>query len=506
MRSLTRGAAPSCSHRNQETNNLVEMRWSRTTTAAVLGGLVVAWVSVGACRSPTEITVVLATDLPCDGLTARVGAGASFGDGAACVAGARHGIQDLGSIVLVPSGDQGAALTVVATVARGKKPVDCDPAGDLDCVVARRKLRFIPHSPLTIPVDLRAACLGKACGSDTTCVLGECLSASFDDPSAVADLDAGSTYDASRDGGQGGADAASDASPDAGASDGGPAFCTGGVLEPNPPTPTLSELAATSSHVFWIAGGAIAFYDVAAKSLRTVPGTGGTTRIAAADTTVYYSSVTGELKAYDIVSAKYTQVAGASFSLAAFGAATGASANPYYANPVSVLQGDGGVLFDLVGPAATAKGELAVTRTEAWVTLDPGVYAGPLSGPGGSVTAKFPYPVGTHIRELTTNGLRVAWLIDQPTPTLVSVRLSDDVPATMPSDSVHVSLSSVGLYRDTGMGLLLREGLDYPSTSPATKIIDAKPGAIVGKVVALPSCVYAWHSSATGPALVSYPP
>ncbi len=63
-------------------------------------------------------------------------------------------------------------------------PGSSPPDYGVGCIVARRGLDFTPHEPLTVPVVLRAACNGIACGETQTCVSGTCVSASIPDPSA----------------------------------------------------------------------------------------------------------------------------------------------------------------------------------------------------------------------------------------------------------------------------------------------------------------------------------
>jgi hypothetical protein len=154
--------------------------------AAAVG--VGALICAGSCRAPTEITVVLYTDTPCEkvmGSTVRVGALAGIdgtapkGSSSACDRGA------LGSLVVVPSGATDDEVALEVTLGVGRDPGGCDGAGfGPGCIVARRAIRFLPHTPLRIAVPLRQACNGVRCLPTETCVNGKCASATIGDPSA----------------------------------------------------------------------------------------------------------------------------------------------------------------------------------------------------------------------------------------------------------------------------------------------------------------------------------
>jgi hypothetical protein len=153
-------------------------------------GLVITLVAAS-CRSPTEITLELTTDEPCElvfATGANITAG-SFEELERKPPGARtsdcralNGEGSLGSLVLVPSGplDDPIAVRVVMGVTRSAD--DCVAAIPPDysgCIVARRSLRYLPHTPLTLPIALRRACVGKECPGQT-CVEGSCVDPSID--------------------------------------------------------------------------------------------------------------------------------------------------------------------------------------------------------------------------------------------------------------------------------------------------------------------------------------
>jgi outer membrane protein assembly factor BamB len=144
---------------------------------------------LGGCREPTQMTFVLSTDVPCErvtGVAIAVGAPEDI-DSKPLATTTRTctGAGDLGTIVTVPSGSKTDAMSIKVTVGVGRDPSECQGATfGTGCIAARRSLRYIPHTPLTLGVDLRSVCNGVVCGSDETCVAGACTSALVGDPGA----------------------------------------------------------------------------------------------------------------------------------------------------------------------------------------------------------------------------------------------------------------------------------------------------------------------------------
>jgi hypothetical protein len=149
-------------------------------------GLLLVLGAITSCRAPTEIALVLSTDVKCvdlRGTSVTVGrlgeieTKASTTSSTFCDASG-----DLGLLVVVPSGGKSdeVAMKIVAGV--GRDADSCVPPYGKGCVVARRALHFLPHTPLRILVPLRAACNGVACGETETCVEGRCVGAEIADP------------------------------------------------------------------------------------------------------------------------------------------------------------------------------------------------------------------------------------------------------------------------------------------------------------------------------------
>jgi hypothetical protein len=163
---------------------------------AAVGAAAALGVTVASCRSPTEIKVVVTTDFDCADLkdvTVTVG---TLGDALESdpPASTSSSCSDggVGTIVVVPSGSDHAEIGIKVVGGFGVKqaeacaptPGSSPPDYGVGCIVARRGLDFTPHEALTVPVVLRAACNGIACGETQTCVSGKCVTASVPDPSA----------------------------------------------------------------------------------------------------------------------------------------------------------------------------------------------------------------------------------------------------------------------------------------------------------------------------------
>lgn len=150
--------------------------------------LVTALALVG-CRSPTEITVALTTDIPCsefkgDDLYAGSSttlAGNPITTQQGCPQGGSAGakVTSLGTIVLAPTTDDTATVnvTVVAATSGTNAAACAANLKDLgpDCIVARRTLAYVPHTPLTLEIEITKACKGVKCDPGTTCQNGACV-------------------------------------------------------------------------------------------------------------------------------------------------------------------------------------------------------------------------------------------------------------------------------------------------------------------------------------------
>jgi hypothetical protein len=172
-----------------------------------LPALAVVAVAV-ACREPTQITVHVTTDLPCilasgarvaiNGVDVVVGTVSEL-DTKAPTSSTSHCEADgtIGTVVIVPSSasNDPVAFAVVAgttqtDASRTTTADDCQATGNRACIVAKRALHFIPHTPLELDVKLSASCIGKSCaefGASYTCVDGQCVDGTIVDPGPCVD-------------------------------------------------------------------------------------------------------------------------------------------------------------------------------------------------------------------------------------------------------------------------------------------------------------------------------
>lgn len=149
----------------------------------IAAGCLVSALLVG-CREPTQIVLEMTTDVPCSSLTGSavgIGTATDIEDKAPSASSTQCGPRGLGTLVVVPSGarDEDVALKIAGAVGGSADACATPPFGP-NCIVARRRLRFIPHSTLRLSVHLSSACRGIVCAPDQTCVMGVCTSSSLD--------------------------------------------------------------------------------------------------------------------------------------------------------------------------------------------------------------------------------------------------------------------------------------------------------------------------------------
>jgi cysteine-rich repeat protein len=173
---------------------------------------VVAAVLALGCRTPTQVTVDVSTDLACPdvlGTLITVGDPAAV-EGASPVTSTEECatgdvLNRIGSLVVVPSDEQDAAFGVKIVAGVDSSAETCTEAnGYKGCIVARRGMRFVPHEELVLPIPLRDACKNVPCTATTTCVFGRCYSAMVADPSLCVDPDACGEDTLNNAGGEGG--------------------------------------------------------------------------------------------------------------------------------------------------------------------------------------------------------------------------------------------------------------------------------------------------------------
>jgi len=140
------------------------------------------------CYGPTEVTVVVSTDLTCAEGPLTTGFfkgapgqfdGTAQAETTACSNEPTGTGSTVGTLVLVPSASTDGEAAIKVILARpGKTPAACltDPK---DCILARRAFNYSDHQSRRLPIRLAKECLGVACGENETCVAGpaRCVSA-----------------------------------------------------------------------------------------------------------------------------------------------------------------------------------------------------------------------------------------------------------------------------------------------------------------------------------------
>jgi hypothetical protein len=137
-------------------------------------------VVVAGCLSATEVRLEITTTASCSkGITTQVLAGphGSVDFGAAPVAvtqDCQASEPRIGTLTIVPAGarDEQFDLQVVSGV--GVDPSTCRPGNLTGCIVARRRVSFLEHTAVRLPVLLSDRCIGVPCDADKTCDLGTC--------------------------------------------------------------------------------------------------------------------------------------------------------------------------------------------------------------------------------------------------------------------------------------------------------------------------------------------
>ncbi len=148
-----------------------------------------------ACQDPTQVSVIVRTNVPYRSdasMALWTSKGGQIAAGTTPQAVYREPWLPegtLGDLVVTPSQSQNEPLSVRVVLGVGRDPTTCSDTDTKGCVVARRRLAFVPHTRLRVPVVLHLACLGVVCAQDATCDrAGKCVSASVD-PAACASVD-----------------------------------------------------------------------------------------------------------------------------------------------------------------------------------------------------------------------------------------------------------------------------------------------------------------------------
>lgn len=138
------------------------------------------------CRDPTQITLRLSTDAVCTDVQQTAITVGKLGQieqkpEAATTDRCDGQSGNIGTLVVVPSGDDDDEIGVRVVTGVGKSAEACVKDGYIGgCIVARRAIRYLPHTPLDLPIFMGVDCLDIPCGATETCFKGKCVPAEID--------------------------------------------------------------------------------------------------------------------------------------------------------------------------------------------------------------------------------------------------------------------------------------------------------------------------------------
>jgi hypothetical protein len=154
-----------------------------------LGGVIPTLaIAAHGCKTATEVTLDLRTNVKCEDLKGIdiVVAQTSFDAESraalvsenttrfptATTADCKDG--RIGTLVITPSGSEGAVVVIAGF---GTTPVEKCKAGKIgnECIVARRRFGFIDNEQPVLPVVLDIDCAGVPCNASSTCVSKKCV-------------------------------------------------------------------------------------------------------------------------------------------------------------------------------------------------------------------------------------------------------------------------------------------------------------------------------------------
>jgi hypothetical protein len=173
------------------------------------------------CLSPTEVRLVIATDVPCGQVSdtsITAGTDPMVVERAPpttvtkdCSGGTPT--NHVGDIVLTPGGDRSGPLSILVVMGVDNSATACSPDNKFKgCIVQRRLLHYDPHTPEELPVEMDLDCKDVPCDEFTTCQHGQCVPSNTDcssDGTCGLSGDGGSNPDAAP-------DVKSDTTPDSG--------------------------------------------------------------------------------------------------------------------------------------------------------------------------------------------------------------------------------------------------------------------------------------------------
>ncbi|MBS2017026.1 MAG: LamG domain-containing protein [Deltaproteobacteria bacterium] len=171
---------------------------------AALGAGMLGVLGAASCKTPTEVTVALASEVGYRGdmaVSVQIDREGSVEAAPPRVVtkSAWSAAGEVGSVVVVPSGDDDDVMMRVV-LAAGRDPASCSATDASGCVVVRRRVRFTRGESTQARIVLRPACLGVFCDARSSCA-SDGLCGSLDGDTSVGDAgtttpaaDAGDPY------------------------------------------------------------------------------------------------------------------------------------------------------------------------------------------------------------------------------------------------------------------------------------------------------------------------
>lgn len=146
----------------------------------------------GSCRSPTAVELLISTDVRCEDIRATaitVSHTSTAREEPATVTTRCSPDGVIGNLFVTPGAEKDEDLRVLVVTAVGSASLtQCtENPGNKSCIVSRRRLRFVEHEALKLPVRQLLDCTGIACDETQTCRKGACVSAEVDPDACLQD-------------------------------------------------------------------------------------------------------------------------------------------------------------------------------------------------------------------------------------------------------------------------------------------------------------------------------
>lgn len=169
------------------------MTGARTTLVRMVSSSMAVGVVWGfsACLDPTQITLNVKTDVPCassKGVAFTGGKPGAVERAPSSTVTMDCNAGDIGTLVATPTDDKDVAAAFLVVQGVDRPVAECAAAGFKGCIVQRRILRYLSHTPLTLPIQMHLVCKDQACGEFETCNrYRQCVSATIASPDQCAD-------------------------------------------------------------------------------------------------------------------------------------------------------------------------------------------------------------------------------------------------------------------------------------------------------------------------------